>query len=131
MGSHPTPLSQIAAGAAHPPAGWDPDAAAQPEVLLGVLSGDVRLAVRALRDWCAALGLPYTVPESRAAGAPNVAAIRGPAYIKFNSATRLCYATAYNGRDRGVLLQLGQQQLGHLPLGLFDEGMAAPPPALL
>jgi hypothetical protein len=31
--------------------------------------------------------------------------------------------TGYSGRDRGVLLQLGQQQLGHFPLGLFDESV--------
>jgi hypothetical protein len=38
--------------------------------------------------------------------------------------------TRYFGRDRGVLLQLGQQQLGHFPLGLFDEQMANPAPSL-
>ena len=62
---------------------------------------------------------------------PGVAAtpaIAGPVYLKCNSATGLCYASQYDGRDRGVLVQLGQRQLGHLPLGLFDEGMTRPPP---
>lgn len=51
--------------------------------------------------------------------------------MQCNAATGLCYATKYDGRDRGVLVQLGQRQLGHLPLGLHDEGMARPPPAAL
>ena len=41
-----------------------------------------------------------------------------------------CQLSRYYGRDRGVLLQLGQQQLGHFPLGLFDEAMANPPPQM-
>jgi hypothetical protein len=41
--------------------GWTPGR----EVLLGVLSSDARVAVRALRDWCQALGLPYAVPECK------------------------------------------------------------------
>jgi hypothetical protein len=48
--------------------------------------------------------------------------------VKYNSATGLCYASRYEGRDRGVLVQLGQAQVGHLPLGLLDEAMANPPP---
>lgn len=71
------------------------------------------------------------VPESRVAGVAAAPAIPGPVYIKYNSASGLCYASGYEGRDRGVLVQLGQQQLGHLPLGLFDEAMARPPPPVL
>ena len=61
-------------------------------------------------------------------GCPSLPSISGAVYIKYNSATRLCYASLYEGRDRGVLVQLGQRQVGHLPLGLLDEGMtnAAP-----
>lgn len=44
-------------------------------------------------------------------------------------AIQLCYVSRYDGRDRGVLLQLGQVQLGHFPLGFFDEDMAKPPPS--
>lgn len=44
---------------------------------------------------------------------------------------QLCYISLYQGRDRGVLLQLGQGELlGHFPLGLFDEAMAKPAPSL-
>jgi len=77
------PGPQVAAGAPHAPAGWNPQAAvsgnasssmssdgstssggaaaAVPEVLLGVVASDVRLAVRSLRDYCQALGLPFLV----------------------------------------------------------------------
>ncbi len=41
------------------------------------------------------------------------------------------HTAAYtNNRDRGVLLQLGQEQVGHLPLGLFDDTLSKPAPAL-
>lgn len=109
------------------PAGWDP-ARAPREVLLGVVASDVRLALRALRDYSAALGLPAATPESRVPGHPALPSIAGPVFVKYNSATGLCYASRYEGRDRGVLVQLGQAQVGHLPLGLLDEAMANPPP---
>jgi hypothetical protein len=63
-------------------------------------------------------------------GCPALPAVTGAVYIKYNSATGLCYASRYEGRDRGVLVQLGQQQLGHLPLGLMDEAMANAAPQL-
>jgi hypothetical protein len=44
---------------------------------------------------------------------------------------KVCYLSPYQGRDRGVLLQLGGLQLGHFPLGLFDEAQASPPPPLV
>lgn len=142
-------------------------------MLLGVMASDVRLAVRALRDYCQALGLPFKVsdaaceplpvvspdlglkgcllaaihsltifdlpshaptpnavqmPESRVPEVAAAPAITGPVYVKFNSVSGLCYASRYEGRDRGVLVQLGQQQLGHFPLGLHDEQMLQPPP---
>ena len=64
---------------------------------------------------------------------PDVAAlhaIRGAVYVKYNAGSESAYASLYTGRDRGVLMTLGQQQIGHLPLGLFDEAMAAPLPQL-
>lgn len=60
----------------------------------------------------------------------QLAAIRGGVYIKYNSRTQLCYISQYVGKDRGVLIQLGQEQLGHFPLGMWDEGMKNPPPHL-
>ncbi|WIA31812.1 hypothetical protein OEZ86_002679 [Tetradesmus obliquus] len=102
-----------------------------PDVLMGVVASDSRLGVRALRDWCEALGLPYLQPENRVQGAASIAAVQGAVYLKYNSRTQLCYISLYQGRDRGVLLQLGQGELlGHFPLGLFDEAMAKPAPSL-
>ena len=43
---------------------------------------------------------------------------------------QVCYVILYQGRDRGVLVQLGTQQLGHFPLGMHDEAMSKPPPQL-
>ena len=47
---------------AHPDASWDP---ASPDLLLGVLSSDVRMAVRAMRDWTQALDVEFVPPVSR------------------------------------------------------------------
>lgn len=115
--------------APHPPAGWGgpgPDA----DVLLGVTASSARFAARAFRDWCAALDLPYVSPESRVPGASGLSSIQGAVYIKYNARSRQCYAARYVGRDRGVLLQLGQEQLGHFPLGMFDEEMKNPEPVI-
>ena len=43
-------------------------------------------------------------------------------------ASQLCYVSSYESRDKGVLVQMGQEQLGHFPLGLFDEAMQNPEP---
>lgn len=51
----------------------------------------------------------------------TIANMQGPVYVKYNAATEQCYATKYNGQDRGVLLTLGQSLVGHLPLGLCDR----------
>ncbi len=45
--------------------------------------------------------------------------------------SQVCYVSRYDGKDRGVLIQLGQLQLGHFPLGFFDEAMSKPPPTFL
>ncbi|KAK9840842.1 hypothetical protein WJX81_008459 [Elliptochloris bilobata] len=116
------------AAAPHAACSWDPRV--RPSgVLLGVLASDVRLAVRALRDFCAALDTEFLLPQPDAAGA-TLAAMSGPIYVKLNAAARTCRAAQYAGRERGVLVQLGACQVGHLPLGLFDEAMAAPAPQL-
>lgn len=47
-----------------PAAEWNPGAEPR-DVLLGVLANDVRLAVRALRDWTQALGVPMVPIECR------------------------------------------------------------------
>lgn len=49
-----------------PPAGPLPSSASpDQEVMFGIMAGSVRVGVRALRDWCQALGLPYVRPVSR------------------------------------------------------------------
>ncbi|EFJ50407.1 hypothetical protein VOLCADRAFT_103872 [Volvox carteri f. nagariensis] len=121
---------KLAFSGPYPPAGWlgPPGDSADSEVLLGVLASDISFAVRAYRDWVEELGLPLVPPSCRVDGVSNAMQLRGGVYLKYNSKTQLCYVSRYDGRDRGVLLQLGQLQLGHFPLGFFDEGMTKPPP---
>lgn len=75
-----------------PTEGWDPGAAA-PEVLLGVTASDSRLAVRALRDWCSALGLTYVPPTCKVPGVAGIGAVQGAVYIKYNSRSGVRLAT--------------------------------------
>ena len=63
-------------------------------------------------------------------GEPVITSLRGPVYIKYNAVSQQCYATQYNGKDRGVLVTFGGSLVGHLPLGLFDENMQKAPPSL-
>lgn len=56
------PAIQAAYTTANVDAGWVPG---ETPVMLGLMAGDVRMGVRALRDWCQGLGLPYLLPESR------------------------------------------------------------------
>lgn len=55
---------QIAVSNPAPSEAWDPTNN-PPEILLGILSSDIRLAVRALRDWTNALSVPFVTPKSR------------------------------------------------------------------
>ncbi|KAL3153089.1 hypothetical protein ABBQ38_012107 [Trebouxia sp. C0009 RCD-2024] len=120
---------QVAVSHPAPAEGWDPSI--QPsEVLLGILSSDIRLAVRALRDWTSALHLPFVIPKSRVEGISLITSLSGSVYIKYNAVSQQCYVTGYTGKDRGVLVTFGGTLIGHLPLGLFDEGMEHAPPSL-
>ena len=47
---------------AAPDVAWDP---ADPDLLLGILATDIRLGVRALRDWTQAMEVTFTLPDSR------------------------------------------------------------------
>jgi len=107
----------VAAAHPWPAAGYSSESG----ILLGILASDIRLGVRSLRDYCAALGLKFILPTSRIDKFPTLASIQTSVYIKYNSKSGLCYVTAYEGRYRGVLVQLGAEQFGHLPLGIFDE----------
>ncbi|KAG1660718.1 hypothetical protein FOA52_014338 [Chlamydomonas sp. UWO 241] len=113
--------------------GWPGSGSTAPDtldIMFGVMSSDVRMVVRAYRDWCAALGLVYVVPELRIDGVAALADIPGPVYLKYNARSKAAYVSVYFGKDRGVLVQLGQEQLGHFPLGMWDEGQTQPPPEL-
>lgn len=136
---------------------WDP---ASSPVLLGILSSDVRLAIRSLRDYTEAFSVEFVLPESTI----PLPQIQGSVYIRYKSSMSAgmtpdladaeqkdayaedqeeeetrdkksnqgerivqCTLSSYSGNDRGVLVQLGTLQVGHLPLGLLDEGMANPP----
>lgn len=120
---------QVVAANAAPCEGWDPSVQ-PPQVLLGILSSDIRLAVRALRDWTGALHVPFVIPQSRVEGMSVITSLQGGVYIKYNAVSQHCYATQYSGRDRGVLVTFGSTLVGHLPLGLFDENMQQAPPTL-
>lgn len=54
-------------------------------------------------------------------GVTALPSIQGSVYVKYNAASETAYATSYEGSDRGVLITLGQEQIGHLPLGLLEE----------
>lgn len=96
-------------------------------VLLGIVASDIRLACRSLRDYCQALQVAYIPPTPQGFSGP-LPSITGSVYIRYNSASELCTVSRYTGRDRGVLVQFGTVQVGHLPLGLLDEEKKAEDP---
>lgn len=55
---------QVAVRTANVDAGWVPDSRPS-AMLLSFLSSDVRLAVRAMKDYTKALGVDWVEPESR------------------------------------------------------------------
>lgn len=116
---------RVVAAAPHPPANWHPDTRPR-RLLLAVLASNEALAARALRDYCDAFGVPYSPPR------PRVQA--GGVFVRLNAATDapppVPTAAPYSGSDRGVLITLGDVQLGHLPLGLLDEGREKEAPPL-
>jgi len=101
----------------------------QSPVLLGVLSSDIRLALRSLRDYTKAMGVAYVLPkyvgqDGTADASVALPALRGPVYVRFRAlpdSAPQCTVSRYQGEDRGVLVNFGAMQVGHLPLGLLDE----------
>ncbi len=101
----------------------------QSPVLLGVLSSDIRLALRSLRDYTKAMGVAYVLPkyvgqDGTADASVALPALRGPVYVRFRAlpdSSPQCTVSRYQGEDRGVLVNFGAMQVGHLPLGLLDE----------
>lgn len=85
--------------------------------ILGICADTFTQGMQALESYAAALEYAPTL---------NLPVIEGAVYIKFNPKSGLCYASAYGGEHRGVLVSCQSadetgvnEMFGHLPLGLF------------
>lgn len=84
--------------------------------ILGICAETLAQAVQALETYATALG--YDV-------VPNLPAIDGAVYVKFNPKAGSCYTDSYAGAYRGVLVSCQSadeginEMYGHLPLDLF------------
>ncbi len=88
-------------------------------IMLGICARNWAEGVLALQQYCHALNLPELLPKPELAGV---------IYIKYNPTLSNCYASVYQGLDRGVLIAAQSDDLtrlndmfGHLPLDLFAE----------
>jgi Domain of unknown function (DUF1824) len=86
-------------------------------VMLGICAANWTEGILALQQYSHALNLQLLLPTPELSGA---------IYIKFNPSSPSCYASAYLGSDRGVLVAAQSDDLaglndmfGHLPLDLF------------
>ncbi len=86
-------------------------------VMLGICANNWAEGIPALQQYSHALNLPILLPTPELSGA---------IYIKFNPNSPSCYASAYLGSERGVLVAAQSDNLdnlnemfGHLPLDLF------------
>ncbi|CAI5471901.1 unnamed protein product, partial [Closterium sp. Yama58-4] len=100
------------------------DESARP--LLGICAGSVEEGFASLRQYLLALGCADPALLDQPGGllvawqAKHAKEVVGPAYIKFNSNSKTCQVSPYQtGTFRGVIVQLGRRQVGHLPLSLF------------
>jgi Domain of unknown function (DUF1824) len=88
-------------------------------IMLGICARSWAEGILALQQYCHALNLPKLLPTPELAGV---------IYIKYNPTLSNCYASVYQGLDRGVLIAAQSDDLtrlnemfGHLPLDLFAE----------
>jgi Domain of unknown function (DUF1824) len=88
-------------------------------VMLGICAHHWDEGILTLQQYSHALDLPQLLPTP---------ALTGAVYIKFNPRQPKCYASEYQGSDRGVLVAAQSDDLtklnemfGHLPLDLFAE----------
>jgi Domain of unknown function (DUF1824) len=88
-------------------------------IMLGICAGSWAEGILALQQYSRALNLPKLLPTPELAGS---------VYIKYNPTLSNCYASVYQGLDRGVLIAAQSDDLtrlnemfGHLPLDLFAE----------
>jgi Domain of unknown function (DUF1824) len=88
-------------------------------IMLGICAESWAEGILALQQYSHALNLPKLLPTPELAGV---------IYIKYNPTLSNCYASTYQGLDRGVLIAAQSDDLtrlnemfGHLPLDLFAE----------
>ncbi len=88
-------------------------------IMLGICAESWAEGILALQQYSHALNLPELLPTPELAGV---------IYIKYNPTLSNCYASVYQGLDRGVLIAAQSDDLtqlnemfGHLPLDLFAE----------
>ena len=88
-------------------------------IMLGICANNWAEGILALEIYSQALDLPILLPTTELTGA---------IYIKYNPAIANCYASAYEGTDRGVLIAAQSEDpsklnrmFGHLPLTLFSD----------
>jgi hypothetical protein len=88
-------------------------------LMLGICASSWTEGILALKQYSQALNLTELLPTPELTGA---------VYIKFNPRLPNCYASAYHGIDRGVLIAAQSEDLtklnemfGHLPLDLFSD----------
>ena len=91
------------------------------QMMLGICASSWAEGILALEQYCQALNLPELLPTPELTGA---------IYIKFNPRLPNCYASAYDGSERGVLVAAQSEDLtklndmfGHLPLDLFSDSI--------
>ncbi len=85
--------------------------------IFGICADSSEQASQALNHYLAALGYELM---------PEVTAIEGAVYVKFNPKTGRCHTDSYTGQHRGVLVSCHSaydgdvnETFGHLPLDLF------------
>lgn len=88
-------------------------------IMLGICASNWAEGILALKEYSQAFDLPILLPTSELAGA---------IYIKYNHQIPICYASAYEGTERGVLIAAQSEDpsklndmFGHLPLNLFSD----------
>ena len=89
------------------------------QLMLGICANSWAEGILTLEQYSQALGLPILLPTP---------ALTGAIYIKFNPQLPKCYASTYQGIDRGVLVAAQSEDptklnemFGHLPLDLFAD----------
>ena len=85
--------------------------------ILGICADTIAQATTALTAYLAALGYETT---------PDVPALEGAVYVKFNPKSDRCHVAPYDGTHRGVLVSCQSayddgvnETFGHLPINLF------------